>query len=222
VKFGFDVTREEAENQDMARELLRTTPYRVPRLYRYFEEKGPQDHPPRGYIVMEYIQGKAFTTTEDLQPIAQLLSDFSTIYGQSPGPFQKGISRGILWSESGSPCFSTVQEMEFWLNCRLPEQDSKLAFSKFPLIMCHLDIAPRNILQLPDGSLCLIDWATAGFYPKFFEVCMLRINSGEHEGFAESLLQSIEPLTKEEETQVGLLIRSFQNSLRYHFSPRMS
>lgn len=39
--------------------------------------------------------------------------------------------------------------------------------------MCHLDIAPRNLLYLADGSVCLLDWATAGFYPRFFEVCVL-------------------------------------------------
>jgi thiamine kinase-like enzyme len=84
--------------------------------------------------------------------------------------------------------------------------------------MCHLDIAPRNILYLPDSSICLIDWATAGFYPRLFEVCILNINNnGQNGKFEEMLLKNIGSLTSEEEEQMWLLIPSFQNSLRYHF-----
>ena len=40
------------------------------------------------------------------------------------------------------------------------------------LVFCHLDIAPRNLLRQEDGSLCLIDWASAGYYPRLFEFGM--------------------------------------------------
>lgn len=39
-------------------------------------------------------------------------------------------------------------------------------------------VAPRNFILLQDGSLCLLDWTSAGFYPRFFESCVLWITRG--------------------------------------------
>ncbi|TVY88234.1 hypothetical protein LAWI1_G007368, partial [Lachnellula willkommii] len=45
-----------------------------------------------------------------------------------------------------------------------PKSD-RFDFAAAKLVMCHGDLAPRNILQLDDGRLALLDWANAGFYP---------------------------------------------------------
>lgn len=88
-----------------------------------------------------------------------------------------------------------MSEMDDWMDDRLVLQKMKLeripqtrvdgremlkdfkrgcGFQWSKLVMCHLDIAPRNLMLLPDGSLCFLDWAFAGFYPSIFEIYTLK------------------------------------------------
>jgi len=53
VKFGIGVTKDEAENQKGVYKVVDHGIVRIPRVYRVFtDERG------RGYIVMEYIEGR--------------------------------------------------------------------------------------------------------------------------------------------------------------------
>ncbi|KAH6723137.1 hypothetical protein BKA61DRAFT_585879 [Leptodontidium sp. MPI-SDFR-AT-0119] len=108
---------------------------------------------------MEYIHGDILKSVDNHQidRIAKILQHFATIQNQRPGPLQTGVSRGLLWDENGKPTFETIQEMERWLNIRLPGVNSKLALERYPLALCHLDLALRNIIWLKDGSICLLD-----------------------------------------------------------------
>lgn len=217
VKFGLSVTVEEANNQRKAFELLDQSIVRVPRLYRFFTQDNPQPFPPTGFIVMEYIHGETLQipNSDQVLQIARILSHFSTIRCQSPGPLQGGRSHGLIWEETGQPEFKSVQQMETWLNYRLPGENTKLSLARYPLVLCHLDLAPRNIICLRDNSICFVDWASAGFYPRFFEVCALKIIDSGH--FEQELIQSMEDLTDDEESQVLLLERSIDNSVNYGF-----
>jgi hypothetical protein len=58
VKFGWNVTVEEACNQRRAFELLDRNIARVPQVYHGFSLSNGQGLPDSGYIVMEYIYGK--------------------------------------------------------------------------------------------------------------------------------------------------------------------
>jgi thiamine kinase-like enzyme len=107
--------------------------------------------------------------------------------------------------------------MESWLNFRLPDVESKLILQKYPLVLCHLDLAPRNIIWLADGSVCFIDWASAGFYPRFFEVCLLKIMEYSHGNYEVALIERMMKLSEDEETQMILLQRSFYNNIKYSF-----
>jgi hypothetical protein len=182
VKFGLGVTIEEANNQRRAFELLDCSIVRVPRLYRFFTQDNPEPFPPTGFIVMEYIHGETvqMPNSDQVLQIAQILLHFSTIHGQNPGPLQGGRSHGLIWEETGQPEFKSVQQMENWLNHRLLDKNTKLALERYPLVLCHLDLAPRNIIWVRDNSICLLDWASAGFYPRFFEVCVLKIIDSGH------------------------------------------
>ena len=169
VKFGWNVTEEEASNQTRAFELLDQRIVRVPKVHRYFKIFGTdQGWPPdTGYIVMEYIEGKVFgedeaPNSEQVKRIAQVLEYFSIFASQRPGPLEEGASRGLMWEKNGKPIFKTVQQLEKWLNYRLPDVEDKLHLAQYPLVLCHLDLAPRNFVWLADGSLCLLDWASAG------------------------------------------------------------
>jgi hypothetical protein len=64
VKFGWNVTAEEASNQRRAFELLDRNIVRVPQVYRYFSQNNGQGWPKSGYIVMEYIRGKVLGEDE--------------------------------------------------------------------------------------------------------------------------------------------------------------
>jgi len=49
------------------------------------------------------------------------------------------------------------------------------------LVLTHQDIHMRNIIVGDDGRLWLIDWAWAGFYPRWFEYVAMRIQSRNEE-----------------------------------------
>jgi len=167
VKFGWNVTAEEASNQRRAFELLDRNIVRVPQVYRYFSQSNGQGWPKSGYIVMEYIRGKVLgegetPSNEQVTRITQILHYFSTLQGGHPGPLEGGTSLGLLWEENGKLVFKNMQQMEKWLNFRLPDVESKLRIMSYPLALCHLDLAPRNFVWLADGSASLLDWSSAG------------------------------------------------------------
>ncbi|KAH6710813.1 hypothetical protein BKA61DRAFT_658652 [Leptodontidium sp. MPI-SDFR-AT-0119] len=217
VKFGLGVSVEEVENQRTAFELLDSSIVRVTRVVHFFTQT---DGGYTGYLVMEYINGDISdsVTSKQIDQLEKILSHFSTIQCQRPGPLLRpGVSRGILWEENGKPTFETVEEMEQWLNFRIKGVGPKLVLGKYPLVLCHLDLALRNIIWLKDNSVCLLDWATAGFYPRFFEICILRIMAGDaREGYETTLINRLKRLPDDEEAQISLLECSFYNGIRYY------
>jgi serine/threonine protein kinase len=173
IKCGFSVTQQEADNQDKAYYLVDQKIIRVPRVLRYVRS------PDTGYLIMEFIDGEPLHTFDDPDICAtmiQVLAHFAQIRRDRPGPLSRGAAQGILWSAGGSISPSSITEIETYFNTTQLRKHAKIQLDGLPFSLCHLDLAPRNVLKLNDGSLCLIDWATAGFYPKLFEVCTLQIN----------------------------------------------
>ncbi|KAH8674407.1 kinase-like domain-containing protein [Tricladium varicosporioides] len=216
VKFGIGVKEEEAKSLKRAYELVDHNIIRVPFVYRFFMKEQ------QGYIIMEYMQGRVLKSIEDpvlMKRIADILAYLTSIRGSTPGALGGGVSCGILWSEhSEEPFLHTVKDMENWFNMRLKKQDPKLIFGTSELVLCHLDIAPRNILLLQDNSLCLLDWASAGFYPRVFEECVIRITRGLRDHFNEDVLK-LGDLTEKEEIQITSMMLAYYNSVRFHFRP---
>lgn len=101
------------------------------------------------------------------------------------------------------------------VNRRLRKQDPKLRFSESVLVLCHLDIAPRNFLLLEDSSVCLLDWASAGVYPRVFEEFVLRITRGLRDSFDEDAIK-LRDLTDKEEVQINSMMQAYYNSVRFH------
>lgn len=117
VKWGPDITKEEADNQRLAYELVDSHLVRVPRVYDFFsDEQG------RGYIVMEYIEGKSMDLLEDsaaLQKVVDVLDYFATLRHTNPGPLCGGPCRELLFPETEDLVFDDLDEMEKWFNSRL-------------------------------------------------------------------------------------------------------
>ncbi|KAJ0424991.1 kinase-like protein [Aspergillus carlsbadensis] len=219
VKWGPDVTKEEAENQKMAYELVDFRIVRVPRVYGFFsDERG------WGYIVMEFIRGgRIIDPLEDAMAIekaAGVLDYFATLQHTSPGSLCRGPCRGLLFPETEDLTFDSLDEMEKWFNSRLLPQNPKLTFRNCELVLCHLDIAPRNILWQEDGPLCLLDWASAGYYPRLFEFCAQWVIEGKDGSFNSLLLNSIEPLSDHEMKQKEALLCAWRNIQKYPFQPK--
>ncbi|KAJ5699380.1 hypothetical protein N7536_002393 [Penicillium majusculum] len=67
------------------------------------------------------------------------------------------------------------------------------------LVLCHGDICRRNIILADDGSICFLDWAYSGFYPRSFELatitcaCMEKQEqtSEEEEAYEATLFESV-------------------------------
>jgi hypothetical protein len=94
-----------------------------------------------------------------LRRIAMSLQHINMITGSSAGPIGGGQAHGSLWSEYGSRTkFDSKDDIQEWLNERLAIDQRSVDLSTHQLRLCHLDVAPRNLLILPDDKICFLDW----------------------------------------------------------------
>ncbi|KZF19911.1 kinase-like protein [Xylona heveae TC161] len=236
VKAGWSVTAEEAANQAYAytqTSACKNTGLTVPQVYRYFRTSGT------GYLVMEYVQGislekiSVHNQPELLQRLAMAICTLSSLEtGQEmvPGPRNGGTPRGYLFSEDGAgTTFTSVNDLNLWLNerARLRKGDPNGEFrfkygSSADCVFCHLDLVRRNILLLPDGKFCLLDWEYAGFYPRAFEIYCLRFAAQSDYEFSQAFLSIFEQIypwsedDSEKNRQLRMLNRVYRNNLKYN------
>ena len=213
IKFGVGVKEEEAKNLEMAYNLLDHTIVRVPLFYRFFTDQA------FGYIVMEYIKGRVIEPLENpclISRIIRIVAHFREIHRSKPGPLGGGASRGLLWSDNEDLFLNTTQDLEDFFDRRLRKHHKKSILGNCKLVLCHLDIAPRNILWLDDGSICFLDWESAGFYPRSFEFCGQYCILGKDGKFNELLLAGIEKLTEEEKKHLELMAIGYQRKIKYN------
>ena len=175
VKFGLGVTLQEARAQQLAFQKVGQNILRIPQVYRSFTRPDSKFRS-TGYIMMENIDGFAIEHSDWqgqnlLHHVVAALNRLHSISSESPGSVSGGESHGVLWSEYGSQrAFRMVEDLEFYLNERLAYFKSTIRIRKEELCFCHMDASPRNFLLDTQGRLCLLDWANAGFYPRYFEL----------------------------------------------------
>lgn len=149
--------------------------------------------------------------------MAAILQHFSTITNNAPGSLGGGPSTGLLLPETNDLFISTLSNIEDWFNSRLfPAQGLRcvtLQHSKF--ILCHLDIAPRNLIWQDNGSVCFLDWASAGFYPPLLEFVSQWIVEGKDGNFRSMLLQAMAPLSKADMEQKAPICQALYNTQKY-------
>lgn len=217
VKLGY-VPFEEYTNQIKARELVDLNILYIPKVYRYFSRHGTD------YLVMEYVEGNHRDVVEDpgsIKMVARAIKHLQSFCHDSPGPLGGGVSRGLLW-ETEEIELHDISRMETYFNRRLVDIVEKLSFFSDKLVLNHLDIAPRNLIWKDDGTLCLIDWTSAGFYPAVFERTSLCINTQLKDLKFANLL--VDELGRENSTdkellerkQVELIDRARFNGHRYY------
>ncbi|KFY61772.1 hypothetical protein V496_04898 [Pseudogymnoascus sp. VKM F-4515 (FW-2607)] len=233
VKYGYGVTPAEAATQEFAYQNVDRSIIRVPRVFRFFEDKSDKSWP-RGYLFMEYIAG---TSLKDLDidldihngiipRVATIISHLGQITGdQTPGPLGGGACRGYLWGDDGArTAFSSVSDMNRWLNRRLIIRDESIDLTPHPLVLCHMDLCRRNMILGEDNqSICLVDWAHAGLFPRFFEVATLSFLNPFDAQYQKPLLQATEELlglTEEEKRLVKLMKIARAASMRYLFEEK--
>lgn len=213
VKFGMGLSEDEANNQRRAYELVDHDVVHVPRVHGFFN-----DELGRGYLVMEYIEGRVIDPLDDpelIAKVARVLDHFCSITANRPGSLWGGPCRGLLWPDSEDLNFEDKGQMERWFNSRLFAGEGKVSFRDCDLVLCHLDIAPRNIIWQPDGRICLVDWASAGFYPRLFEYWAQWNIEGIEGPFNSLLLNSMKPLSDYESVQQLPICRVWYNTQKY-------
>jgi aminoglycoside phosphotransferase (APT) family kinase protein len=208
-----NVSIEECRNQVEARRLLDPKIVIVPEVHRYFS-KGSQN-----YLVMEFIKGTVRDLIEDdksIQRIARIINHLHTYESRIPGPLCGGTSRGFFW-EREHVVLGNTERLERYINTRVVGPGRDLRFEVGKLVLNHNDIAPRNIIWMPDGSVCLIDWEHAGYYPWLLEIVVLDINmqQGKDEVFVKKLQIELGPLTTREQSDLDLLIMAWDKGLRF-------
>ena len=209
VKFGFLLCESEARNQIRAHELLNPDIVRVPKVYRYFT-----DSKRYGYIVMDFMEGKikaSVTESSQKRDMSRMLEHFASIKSLKPGSLTGGPSSGLLFGESDCPRFESINDMEAWFNDRLLDPSVTISFTGLDLVFCHLDLFPRNILWLDNHPPCVLDWGSAGFYPRLFERCSQLITQRSEEN--KVILDEV--FSRFELTQIDLVRKARWNNVRF-------
>lgn len=210
VKWGFGVFEQEYLNQLEAFKIVDPRIVRVPKAHDFFT-----DDAGRGYLVMDLMRGfkkKTIHDDADVEALARILQHFATIKSRYPGPLSRqGPSYALLFGESDHPTFKTNQDLEQWFNHRLLSDNSHLVFPVSDLCLCHLDFFSRNILWETGKPPCLLDWLTAGFWPRVFERCSHMIL----EEYENNPAVMGPPLKAAEEVKVGLVLTAWRNIQRY-------
>ncbi len=213
VKCGFGVTQYEAANQQRAYEILDPAIIRIPRVYRFFA------HGLYGYIIMEYINGQPLLSIMNpnayLEPMAKVLKLFEKLQRARPGPFHESLAFGQLWLDYDPIAPATISDIEQYYNKRQLKNRTHLNLARYPLVFCHLDIASQNIIVMDDGSLCLVDWNSAGFYPRLFERSALELNIRGASDWNAKLLKLLDELDEDEKAQARLLEQAYYLGQRH-------
>ncbi|KAJ6013509.1 hypothetical protein N7540_008100 [Penicillium herquei] len=198
-------------------DLCHRTEKKVGRIDR--EEYGPRVVKISENIAVKY--GCGVTASEAAtQDFAYRMADFRIVHiphvyrfieikgDTTPGPFGGGRPQGYIWGDDGAKTeFHSLEEM---MDKRLARRKDTIDLTPYPLVLCHLDMCRRNIILEEDNkSLCLVDWAHAGLYPRFFEFAMIPCTFPYDAAFEPLLMQELEKLIEftDEEKQCTTLVQ---------------
>ena len=123
-----------------------------------------------------------------------------------------GEPQVILCEDSFLGRYNTTKGLEEWINQWQPKL---VNLEEEEFVLCHLDTALENILCMPSGQICLLDWASAGYYPRYFELAA-HLKKGRPDEAVERLLRSPRRIfSVQEEEDMSILIQACANSMAY-------
>ncbi|KAK0183878.1 hypothetical protein F5146DRAFT_1146474 [Armillaria mellea] len=142
-------------------------------------------------LVMDYIPGITLGEAWPTMRIWHKLRTALTLqsYGEKPGRCYASRIFGPMHPSKGP--FATSEEfIELFNNGMDKAVHAHLCVHKGPLkddgtlIYSHVDLAPRNLILGEDRQLWLIDFTTAGFYPRWFEYVNMMMDARLERGKA--------------------------------------
>ena len=137
--------------------------------------------------------GKMFTLNS-----TTFYANFTRFDCPAPGPLGGHLCRGPLFTGSGAGPFRSRKYLEGWFDERLlvcqqfhrvPQTQPSFSGRFENSVMCHMDIAARNVVVDRQRRVWVLDWAYAGGYPVYFEEAVLR-RTGDPD-FTEGLLRMV-------------------------------
>ena len=186
IKFGIGVTLAEAAMQQYVYEKADPCIVRVPEVYDSFTIVKPSATP-KGYIVMENVEGDDYFTykkqhpeavEENLQAIADAVRHIWSLPlppDATPGPLGKQKPFHRFFSDVGAGrTFDNIVELEDWINAKLiaDERPDRVNLRNEQLCICHLNLTGWNVkIGKPPAFL---QWEFSGIYPRIFEEHTLR------------------------------------------------
>ncbi|GKZ23607.1 hypothetical protein AbraIFM66951_009880 [Aspergillus brasiliensis] len=224
AKWGYSVTATEAAMQEFAYDHINHDIVRIPRVYRFVE-----DEVGRGFLFMDYVPGRTLSEldlsvhTNIIPRITNIIANLGQIqHGQKPGPLGEKGPQGYLWGDDGvDKVFVSIAHLNRYLNRRLALRNDSVDLSAYLLVLCHMDLVRRNMILGEDNkSIYLLDWAHAGFYPRFYELAALSCMSPYDEPYEKPLIAAVEfmmQLTDDEKRDVKLVRYARAATLRWQF-----
>lgn len=212
---GCSIAASEAVAQSFAHINLDPSVVYVLKVYRYFRWRRSTDDDEYRYLFMEYVSGQNLqdldieSVPKFVPRVVKIVESLGRIGGSTPGPIDGGIPQGYIYGDDGAKApIKSIEEMNVYMNKRLAYRNDIIDLTRHPLVFCHGDLCRRNIILRDDGSLCLVDWGFAGYYPRFFELIALkctipydRLFEGAFECEAEAAME----LTAEERHDMKLV-----------------
>ncbi|KIV98373.1 uncharacterized protein PV09_09792 [Verruconis gallopava] len=216
VKYGNFVKEGEFFNQQIAFQLLDPNIVRVPAPYRFIQDG------PIGYLVMDFAEGEVPCTKQALAVaprLRQILSHMHNIRGETPGALSGGVVEGALWPNN-VPIFKDRRNLEDWLTRRLKRPGSRISFEDQPLVMCHMDFSPRNLVICNSNktvTVTLLDWSSAGYFPRIFDYIPYKFSPLDT-GFFLNLEPHLASLSPQEKQTAKDVVQALENCQVFFFS----
>ncbi|KDQ17197.1 hypothetical protein BOTBODRAFT_64232 [Botryobasidium botryosum FD-172 SS1] len=178
IKYGPNVTMDEAYTQDWVAKFLNAEPeadVTAPRVYMAFT-----DTRGIGFIVMEFVDAPD-CTSRDAKLVAPAVKKLISIRGPSPAPGHVGgghVVHTFFVDDRTAPFpYETVKELEEHINGILkykgdPRRVDLVADARNGLFLCPWDIHPGNFKKVGHKIVALDFRGTCFLPPSFFAVAM--------------------------------------------------
>ncbi|KAL5317467.1 hypothetical protein ACEPPN_014562 [Leptodophora sp. 'Broadleaf-Isolate-01'] len=188
VKYGAGVCLTEGENMVFVKQF---STLQIPNVYALYSRQHEGDRLPTNYIVMENIAGDSLEScwvsldTQAKLAIADQLRIYFTQLRQIPSPGYFGLlgkrpfEDSVFWAGDDGDRGMLEAMVHKYLHNNPGYRKSEYYSRVLPLVLrnhssvfTHGDFQRKNVLIRNDGTLIMIDWEAAGWYPTFWEYAM--------------------------------------------------